>query len=96
MVPSIVFGSLTLVFLMTAYFVPGSIDRERRRILAIVTALCAGLFTFFFTGQLELGGTVNMGSAGDVVLRSTGGIALFVFVLYWWRDDFRVTDKPKP
>ena len=88
-VASYIFGALTIVFLMVVFFLKGPIDRDRRRVLAFLTAISGGLFAFFFSGELNLVADATLPSLAKLVIRATGGIALFVFILFWWWEDFR-------
>lgn len=80
-----IFGSLLLLFFVGVFiFAPKSLVEYKQRMLAFFAALLAGLFTFFFTGDisLKLGGLKS--KFGKVTVKATGGIAAFTFVLVWW------------
>jgi hypothetical protein len=87
-----VFGSLLLLFLM--FFVlypivknkPLTLDDTTGKILGFFCAAVAGLFGVFFTGTIvaNLGG--KGGSIGNIGAQATGGMALFLVVLFWWRS----------
>src|SRR4051794_1901727 len=91
-VVSYVFGALTLLFFMIVFFLKGPIDRDRRRVLAFLMAISAGLFAFFFSGELNLVADATLPNLAKLAIRATGGIALFVFVLFWWWEDFRSSE----
>jgi len=96
-IASWVFGGLFALFLMAvvAYrlTIGGSqpIDPTVNHILGIICAVLAGLFAFFLSGTVavQLGGEAS--SAGNIAVQATGGLALFVLVLWWWRSDLAPT-----
>src|SRR5207237_957094 len=49
-----------------------------------VSASLAGLFAFFLTGGMELNLKSPNSPFGAVVVRTTGTIGVFAFVLLWW------------
>ncbi|HXP51025.1 MAG TPA: hypothetical protein VN922_13790, partial [Bacteroidia bacterium] len=80
-----IFGSILLVFIIAVFtFAPSELPQFKVRILAFSCALLAGLFGFFMTGDIGLRFTSVQTKAGKVVVRATGGLALFVLVLWWW------------
>ena len=56
--------------------------------LAFSSAILAGLFGFFFTGAIHLELKVVKKLFGDLGVKATGGMALFVLVLVWWLSPF--------
>jgi hypothetical protein len=84
-VASWVFGSILLAFVIAVFaFAPSELPEFKIRILAFSCALLAGLFGFFMTGDIGLRFTSVQTKAGKIVVRATGGLALFVLVLWWW------------
>jgi hypothetical protein len=87
-----VFGALLLIFFFWVFaFAPGTLPEFRLRILAVFSALLAGLFGYFLIG--DLGVNIEAAKGGDTgevktEIKVTGGFALFVIVLYWWFSPF--------
>jgi len=96
-VASWIFGSITLVFLFIAFFfVRGKLPIWKERIVALVAALCAGLFAFFLTGYIILNVEYELSEGLKIAIQATGGLALFVLVLIWWfrATNFRAAVEP--
>jgi high-affinity Fe2+/Pb2+ permease len=111
-----VFGGLFALFLMAvvAYRLRTGdtqpIDPTVNRILGIICAALAGLFAFFFSGTVAVQLGANAGSVGNIAVQATGGIGLFVLVLWWWRSNLapakaggeednvpiKITKQPRP
>jgi hypothetical protein len=81
-----VFGLLFAIFLIGVFiFAPASLPPFKQRILAITAALLAGCLGYFLTGTIGLNlKTLRIPFFGEVAANATGGIALFVLVLWWW------------
>jgi tetratricopeptide (TPR) repeat protein len=80
-----VFGSLFfLCFVGVFVFAPETLPEFKQRMLAIFTALLAGIFGYFLTGDLGLHIQSIETRFGVVGVKASGGIAAFVFVLVWW------------
>lgn len=80
-----VFACLLLIFFVCVFiFAPEKLPVFKQRMLAISSALLAGLFAFFFTGKVGLKITSIQTRFGDFGVRASGGVAVFVFVLLWW------------
>jgi hypothetical protein len=75
---------LLTFFLGVFLFAPKELPEFKQRMLAFSSALMAGLFGFFFTGQMNLELKVVKQRFGDLGVKATGGAALFVLVLIWW------------
>ncbi len=76
-------GSVLLVFVIVVFFfAPNALPEFKRRILAVLSALLAGLFAFFLTGRIQLSRSDER--KGGMRIRASGGMALFLIVLYWW------------
>jgi len=77
-VASWVFGSLLFVFLLGVFAIgPKEMSAPQQKLLALFCSLLAGFFTFFLTGTVEF-------LPKKLAIRATGGIAVFLIVLYWW------------
>ena len=80
-----VFGGLLLLFLFAVFaFAPATLPDYKHRILAVCAALLAGLFGWFLSGDIGVRIKALKSRFGDVAIRATGGLALFVLVLVWW------------
>jgi hypothetical protein len=80
-----VFGSLLLLFLFAVFaFAPATLPKYKQRILALCAALLAGLFGWFLSGEIGLRLKALRSRFGDLAVRASGGLALFVLVLGWW------------
>lgn len=78
-------GLVLLVFFIWAFiYAPDQLPSFKQRILAVVSALLCGLFTFFLTGAIRVNGKGIRTPLGELSLEATGGIAVFVLVLLWW------------
>jgi hypothetical protein len=80
-----IFGSVLLVFFIYA-FLSGqeNLPEYKVRMLAFVSALIAGLFGFFLTGDMNLDIHWAHSRFGEVGVKAIGGFALFVLVLIFW------------
>ncbi len=86
-IASWIFGSLLLVFLLVVFwFGPKNLPRHKKRILAFISSLLAGLS--FLTGDILLAYEADLGLGGKLGIQAVGGVALFVLVLLWWWSDF--------
>jgi len=83
--PSWIFGSVLLVFVLGVFiFAPNELPEFKQRLLAFTCALLAGLFGIFLSGDLSLRLKAQQTKTGAILIRATGGSALFVLVLLWW------------
>ncbi len=79
-----VFGAVSLLFLMALiFFGPSNLSADYRPIIKFVAAICAGVVSGFFVGQLGLGGTIP-GLDSDLRVAAAGGFGAFVLVLLLW------------
>lgn len=85
---------ITLGLIGYVLIVSGCIDPARLRILGIVCALAAGLSGVFMSGELSIFWEPTT-ALGKVVVRGVGGMALFVFVLWWWMASPSVPHCPQ-
>jgi hypothetical protein len=73
-----IFGTLLLAFAMTMLlWGPETLPLYKHRVLGILSALLAGLFTYFLLGSVTL-------ASDKVPVKATSGVAVFVLVLWWW------------
>ncbi len=80
-----VFGSLFFLFFVGVFvFAPETLPEFKQRMLAIASALLAGLFGYFLTGEMGLEIQSIKSRFGEMGVKATGGIAVFVLVLVWW------------
>jgi hypothetical protein len=80
-----IFGGLFVAFLFAVFaFAPPALPVFKQRILAISSALLAGLFVYFLTGDLGVSIQGGKGKLGRLAVKSSGGAAAFVLVLVWW------------
>ncbi|MDA2937606.1 carboxypeptidase-like regulatory domain-containing protein [Acidobacteria bacterium AH-259-A15] len=80
-----IFGSLLLLFFVAVFtFAPDTLPTYKQRMLAIASALLAGLLAFFLTGAVGLKIDSIKSRFGAVGVKASGGIAVFVLVLVWW------------
>ncbi len=88
-----IFGSLLFVFLIYVFvFSPDSLPEFKHRLVAFLSALLAALFGFFLTGEINL--KISKKSPfGQLAVKATGGLALFVLVLWWWSSPLALVEK---
>lgn len=80
-----IFGSITLLFLMGCFiFKRRKIHIWQERLLAFICAISSGLFAFFFTGRIFLAIEYELPQKATLTIQATGGLAIFVLVLFWW------------
>jgi tetratricopeptide (TPR) repeat protein len=80
-----VFGLLLLAFLVWVFvFAPDMLPEYKQRMLGIFLASLAGLFAFFLTGDIGLEIQSLQSRFGNLGVKATGGIGVFVLVLVWW------------
>ena len=80
-----VFGSLLFLLLIAVFiFAPDTLPEYKQRLLAVACALLAGLFAFFFVGDLSLEVTANKTPMGELGIKSAGGLAVVALVMWWW------------
>lgn len=83
------FGSSLLVFYICVFlFAPPALPEFKQRMLGLISALLAGLFGFFLTGAIGLELKTANSPSGQLVIKATGGTALFVFMLWFWFGPF--------
>ena len=77
-----VFGSLLIVFYLAVFlFGPSVLPSYKYQMLGIVSALLAGMFAYFLTGNIV---TSVKGDVSGVGVRATGGAGLAIAMLLWW------------
>jgi hypothetical protein len=84
-----VFGLLLLAFVLWVFvFAPETLPEYKQRLLGVILAVMAGLLTFFLTGDIGLELQSIQSRFGKLLVKATGGIAVFVLVLVWWWSPF--------
>lgn len=79
------FGTFLFIFFVGVFvFAPDKLPDFKQRMLAISCALLSGLLGYFLTGDLGIEIRSIKSRFGDVGVKATGGLALFVLVLGWW------------
>ncbi len=82
---TLIFGATLLLFVLAVFvFAPEQLPPYKQRILALVSAGLAGFFGFFLTGSIGLKLDSLRSKVGGFTVDATGGVALFVLVLFWW------------
>jgi hypothetical protein len=77
-IASWVFGSLLVFFaLFLMVWGPDSLPLWKQRLLGFLCALLSGLFSYFFIGTASF-------LPNKLPIRASGGVAIFIFVLWWW------------
>ena len=83
------FGALFILFLVGFFILsPSSLPLFKQRIVAVISALLAGLFAYFFTGDLGVNFSSSKNSPWRLAIKGTGGLAAFALVLVWWFSPF--------
>ena len=78
-----VFGAATIAFLMLlVFFGPSDLSPDYKQIIRLVAALAGGLLSYFFVGNLNLGG--RLPGFDDVRIAAVGGFAVFAFIMLFW------------
>lgn len=79
-----IFGSLLFIFLIAVFvFAPASLPEFKHRLLALLSALLAAFFGYFLTGSINIE-IAKKSKVGQLAVKATGGLAMFVLVLWWW------------
>ncbi len=82
-----VFGGAAFVILALAIFVLRRSLAEVDKPLGVFVALLAGLFGYFFTGTIVIRlDSARIPKIGKFSVKATGGVALFILALWWWRS----------
>ena len=80
-----IFGTLLLIFFIFVFsFGPDNLPEYKTRMLALVSALIAGLFGYFLTGDVGIEIKALQSRLGTIGVKAAGGIALFVLTIIWW------------
>ena len=83
-IASWVFGSLLLVFLVVAFFLVPKLTRDQRRIMAIISALLAGLLGFFVAGVATVQVDAELATGVKLSIQAGGAAAFAVIALLVW------------
>jgi hypothetical protein len=87
-IASLIFGSLTFLFLIFVFiFGPEHLPSFKHKILALLSATLAGFFSFFLSGSIKVSGEPKLPIFGRLAFRATGGVGVFVLVLFWWGSE---------
>jgi hypothetical protein len=79
------FSAVLLSFLLGVFaFAPDTLPAYKQPIVALAAALLSGLCGWVLSGTLTLHLKALQSRVGDIAVRATGGVALFVLVLLWW------------
>jgi hypothetical protein len=82
-------GSVFGLFLMCVYLFQGhEVSPEQHKILGIFGALTGAAFSFFFSGDIGLNLNFSVKDLGGICVRAVGGVAVFIFVLWWWDSPY--------
>jgi len=80
-----IFGAGLLLFAVWVFiFAPATLPDYKHQMLGVFLALLSGLFAFFLTGDIGLTLQGPESQWGKVGVKATGGLAVFVLVLWWW------------
>lgn len=91
------FGVLLTAFLIyVLLFSPESLPEFKQRIVAILSSLLSATFVFFLTGSLVLQSRSVKTPLGQLTIKSTGSVAVFLLVLWWWFSPFAPIHITKP
>lgn len=94
-----IFGAISFVFLIGVFlFGPDALPFFKQKIIAVISALLVGFFTYFLTGTIEIYAKKQSQALGLVAVKATGGIGMFLLVLVWWSSDLapvRVMPNPQ-
>lgn len=86
-----IFGSLLFIFFIAVFvFAPASLPEFKHRLLALLSALLAAFFGYFLTGNMNIE-IAKESKIGQPAVKATGGVALFVLVLWWWMSPLAPT-----
>jgi hypothetical protein len=97
MVATWIFGTASFLFIVGVFlFSPPELPPYKVRVLAIVSAILLGFFGFFFSGTLTIGVDGDWPLIGKVALQASGGIALFLITMYWWKSEFAPVKAGEP
>jgi hypothetical protein len=78
-----VLGTATTAFLMLLiFFGPSDLPPDYKPIVRFIAALAGGLLSYFFVGNLHLGG--KLPGLDDVRIAAVGGFAVFAFIMLFW------------
>jgi hypothetical protein len=84
-----VFGLILVAFLVWVFaFAPETLPEYKQRMLGVFLAALAGLFAFFLTGDIGLELQSIQSRFGELAVKATGGVAVFVLVWVWWWSPF--------
>lgn len=79
------FAAFLVIFLIVVFFTKERLSDDRRQILRILSALCAGFAGGLITGDALFRLDTDMGARTKLGISGTAGFALFFAVLYSFR-----------
>src|SRR5437868_15546179 len=93
---NLVYGSVLLLFFLgLIMFGPNELPQYKHSLIAIISSILVGIFGFFFTGEIgiRISSKLLENKIGKIALQATGGIALFVVSMIWWRSPLAPIEK---
>jgi WD40 repeat protein len=77
---AVLFVSVVAVFILA----PDKLPEYKQRVLAIVCAVLSGALSFLLSGRIAVKYKAIKSQLGEITVQSTGGVAVFALVLWWW------------
>ncbi len=76
-------------------FGPETLSDYKHNLVAITSSLLVGVFGFFLTGELGLKINTKLldNKIGKIALQASGGVALFILTMIWWRSPMSPIEK---
>ncbi|NBB26974.1 SH3 domain-containing protein [Cellulophaga sp. BC115SP] len=93
---NIVYGSLLLLFFMgLIVFGPEKLSEYKHNLIAVISSLLVGIFGYFLTGEvgLKINSKFLENKVGKIAIQASGGVALFVLTMVWWRSPLTPIEK---
>lgn len=80
-----IFGTLLLAFYLYVFlFGPEILPDYKFQMLGIISALLAGLFAYFLSGQIVTTVKAVLSAGAEMAVRATGGAGIALALLLWW------------
>ncbi|MCH7412359.1 hypothetical protein MM213_02600 [Belliella sp. R4-6] len=95
---SLIYGSVLLVFFL--YLIlegPDEMNSYKHGLIAIISSILVGVFGALFSGSINLGieSPFLNSKLGKFTIKATGGIALFVLTMIWWKSEHAPIQESK-
>jgi hypothetical protein len=93
---NLVYGSLLLLFFIgLILFGPEKLPQYKHNLIAVISSLLIGIFGYFLTGEvgLKMNSTLFENKIGKIAIQASGGIALFILAMIWWRSPLAPIEK---